>query len=216
MDQLIVFREGIESLDDNEFQQCLASIDKEFIISIMFKGFYCELNENKTNKMNKMNNIIAEIRRLRKDKSIINKKEADEDIDILLNNNDESIKLDNLPFVTLAEISSFLELTDQSKYERINRAIFIGSRSSKIPIHPINAKYFKKLVTFSGQHADSYLPKSRLSKSLSMNIHDFIDFDSEERDIILNHPFNHFELFENIKELQGDLSFPFSSLSSTL
>ncbi len=169
MQKLILFRQQIESLNDEELNQCITSFGRNKIESLLFKGLFEELIFNKMDSLNKMNGIISQIKQCRKPKTTNNNNNN--------NNNDDdsvqiSIKLNELPNVMISEISSFLQFSDQLQFEQANRAIFIGSRSSIKAIHSLNAEYFRKLVDFNHYRGDrkTCLHKLRAFNSVTIKI----------------------------------------------
>eukprot|EP01084_Bolivina_argentea_P262541 444013_1 len=221
MEQLIIFRKGIDTLDSIEFDNCIrlfltqcgASFCRDTQVNIVFKLLYQDLNENKMKNVNTMNDIIKTITSSRCIKSNEN---IDEDINNNTNSDEEyrNMKLDQLPEVIFHEISSYLHFSEALNFEKLNRTIFIGSRSSTRPIHSLNHFEFTKLVKY--YHENDAVPKTRLFKSITINAEDVYDEDNSE---CLLHDFDQFaaELFENIESLTiqtevGNLSNEFATV----
>eukprot|EP01084_Bolivina_argentea_P262410 443730_1 len=56
-------------------------------------------------------------------------------------------KIDELPFVMISEITSFLPFNDLKSFEICNRSIFIGTRSP-ISLNKLPLQYSRQLITY--------------------------------------------------------------------
>eukprot|EP01083_Nonionella_stella_P262870 893440_1 len=198
MDNLILFHDTIDSLTDREFfgpcmrdiGPCMRDIGRELITTILFQGLVHELkNKNETNNAQKVNQIISNICQKRE--------EVNPEIST------EAIKLDHLPYLMLNNVASFLKFRKLQQFEKVNRATFIGSRSSALPIaiHSLDSIYFAKLVHYCDHHLDSYLPESMLCRSVSFAADDLEKNTSWTIDSDAAYPWSDLKLFSHIREL---------------
>eukprot|EP01084_Bolivina_argentea_P129854 229307_1 len=194
MEQLVLFRKRIDSLNTEEYQQCIksfleqctTSFDRHSILKILFNTLHEEINNNKINNVNKMNDIITEIIASRNIYAVT-KEEDDFNHEIINNNNLNALEIDNkkiclklcdIPSDLLFNISSYLTFKEILQFETCNRSIFIGARSSKSPISSINPNEFIKLVAFC-QNNELYAERSKRFKSISLDCSDLVECEND-------------------------------------
>lgn len=68
----------------------------------------------------------------------------------------------------LSTISSFLLLEDQIEFEKVNRIIFIGTRSSIVPLHSLSSSNSYKLIKYYDKNRKSVGQQTRGFKSVIM------------------------------------------------
>eukprot|EP01084_Bolivina_argentea_P201928 345085_1 len=134
MEALITFRESIDSLTDIEYEQCVASIGRELVTSIIFIGLHSQIYDNKMDNLIQINEIITQFKESQENDDNIEDNQIEEMELSLINNNDEkeTVTLDNIPSVLLSKIASFLIFNDKIRLEQTNRSIFIGVRFYKL------------------------------------------------------------------------------------
>eukprot|EP01083_Nonionella_stella_P293062 996665_1 len=128
MEHLVFFHESVDSLSTAEYQQFLGSIQRETLTTLLFFALRQELYYGKRNRIQRINGIIKNI------KSKRSKKDTGDTDNNEQKPNDERviIKLDDLPYSMLSQISSYLTDAQQTLFEHTARTIFIGVRSSKV------------------------------------------------------------------------------------
>lgn len=113
MDQLVLFRQRIDSLNNTEYQRFLRKIGRESVTTILFKGFHKELLDKSTANLQTANNVIDTIVLTR----ATDNKEDDDDEDIDL----KVTKFTDIHSALLANISSFYSKEDMFAVEYIKR-----------------------------------------------------------------------------------------------
>eukprot|EP01084_Bolivina_argentea_P042824 78939_1 len=207
MDSLITFCNEISCLTDAEYQQCITSINRNILTSIIFSGLYSQISDNKIHNVQQINKIITQI----KDTPEKIDNETDQDVYLPLTNNNnqtDSIQLDNIPSALLSEISSFLVFDDKVRFEQTNRLIFIGVRYYKVPLYHLTERNFIKLIEHCNELNDKYISPIFMSifKTVKIDALEITDGSqwSADGDQLYNlmYELNHLALFNNIKTLE--------------
>eukprot|EP01083_Nonionella_stella_P262869 893433_1 len=205
MDTLILFHQTADALTDDEFvRQFVPSIGRECMTTLLFKGLLQELNENKAHNVRKLNKTISDIHQRRNIDS-----DDDEDIDLDHNTEEhQPIQLDHLPYLMLHHVSSFLSFADCLQFEKANRSIFIGSRSSPSPTHTLDSNHFGKLIKHCNTDHHSCLPKLRLFKSVCINAADICTFNGARNrfEAVSDCAWGELKLFNHIRDLTIQMS----------
>ena len=193
MELLIEFHEGIDSLNDDEFNQFILSFGRSKVTAIVFKALLDEYKNNQITTVNAMNALIADIRINNDAKH----EEGDSEIVPFSNNEEERvpITLDEMPYVMISKICTYLLFAEHLKFEKVSRAVFIGSRSSRIPIHPFSAHSFAKFVKFYHDNDGNTAFPLRLFKSLIMDSDHLMKWNDkihESTEYILKYKWNYF------------------------
>eukprot|EP01083_Nonionella_stella_P228001 808385_1 len=189
MDSLIKFRATIRSLTGDEFfGSFISTIGRELVTTLLFEGFLRELHQNKNNHVKKANDVIYNIYQARKPKS----------------NTKTKISLDRLPYPMLYHITTFLDFANSLQFEKANRSIFIGSRSSRLPTHSLDSNHFAKLIQYCDHNRQLSLETLPSFKAISILAEDIIEYDSEEGECqpVCSYPWNALSfIFNHIGEL---------------
>eukprot|EP01083_Nonionella_stella_P026377 72573_1 len=205
MDTLILFHQTLDAFTDDEFfAQCIPSFGRDCITMLIFKGLMQEVNENKAHNVKKLNKIISDIHQRRNT-------DSNDNNDIDLENDTEEhqpIQLDHLPYLMLHHVSSFLSFADGLQFEKANRSIFIGSRSSTSPTHALDSTHFDKLIEHCNTDHHSCLPTLRLFESISIHAADICEWNEEEDcfDALSPYPWGELKLFHHIRDLTIEMS----------
>eukprot|EP01083_Nonionella_stella_P150942 481629_1 len=201
MDQLIRYSQNAVDLDDKEFMKLTRDIGRDRLQNLMFNGLHNELQRNLLTNLKEINEMISKIQESRIENAV--EPEFDDDKDMKPDENQsQPIHLADLASVIISEISSYLQFTDVLHFEKCNRSIFIGSRSSTTPIHTLDDVNFMKLTKFCkhNQRTQAYVSGSRRFKSVSIVADHLITPD--EGDGFIDYKWGHFGLFRSIQELE--------------
>eukprot|EP01083_Nonionella_stella_P228000 808384_1 len=191
MDSLIKFRATIRSLTGDEFfGSFISTIGRELVTTLLFEGFLRELHQNKNNHVKKANDVIYNIYQARKPKS----------------NTKTKISLDRLPYPMLYHITTFLDFANSLQFEKANRSIFIGSRSSRLPTHSLDSNHFAKLIQYCDHNRQLSLETLPSFKAISILAEDIIEYDEAEDEFqpLCSYPWNFnpiLSIFNHIGEL---------------
>ena len=169
MDSLLSLQETMQSLTDKEFQEFISAFNRQKLSTWIFRELLMNLQDNgSTSEIAELHTIIIEIVNKSKSPSA----DMDSLSEIPVANNAETVSFNDLPDVSLSGISSFLSFQDQLNFEKVSRTIFIGSRSSPLPLHHLNQSMFLKLLSFHNEHPNSFLHQTRTFKSVSIDCDD--------------------------------------------
>eukprot|EP01083_Nonionella_stella_P168827 571132_1 len=172
MNELISFHKSIDSLNDNEYHELLNSMGRDTVTNLMFRALQHEMYSDRMNTIRKINETIRNITEMRKQQqNTCNNTNHDQDTSIDNAVNEQSqVKLDDLPYVMLSEISSFLSFAESVQFSRINRTVFIGGRSATLPRYPLPATYFTNLQRYSHRHSTESRYHNALPTSIFCNL----------------------------------------------
>lgn len=183
MEELIRFRSRMDLINDDEFIMFIKSYSKDFVANVLFQHFHNQLIhtnniqewENKIRpNVDKMSDTINNIIDSRNKNNQKNKDDQEIDID---ERKEQTInlKLDNLPFIMISYISSFLNIDDTLIAERTNGSLFIGSRSP-ISIQKMNKNQLTKCIKYSNLHQCMYnFYRFQSIKELVIDVQQIID-----------------------------------------
>eukprot|EP01084_Bolivina_argentea_P043109 79445_1 len=189
MDALITYQEGMDSLSDNEYLQCINMIGRKAMSQTMFNGLYQQMHNNKMSTISRISGIIKQIKDMREDNN-----------DVM--HSHEKTQIDDIPSALLSEISSFLSFNDKIQFEQCNRSLFIGVRYCTLPLYHLSDKYFTKLINYCGDNKnDKYVSAIKIFKSLTININ-LLNVEMDENyEYHFNHKI-HLQLFDHINSLE--------------
>ena len=80
MEKLIRFKQGIDSLNNDEYRQFLELYGRKNLIKLIFNDILCDINHNVTKSADNTNQLITRIIASRKNQQ--ESKKEDEDVDI--------------------------------------------------------------------------------------------------------------------------------------
>ena len=145
MERLIKFRLMVEGLSHNEFDQMLYKMHKSMGKNIFIKSLFTyfmkqnekieNINTANMDNINKTNKILTDIILSRN-----NTAKQKHSIQIKSKRQQTRVSMTSLPSSLIASTSSFLSLSDYTKFERLNRYIFTSCRiidGHSIPIKTI-------------------------------------------------------------------------------
>ena len=163
-------------LNDLELTSLLTNIGRDKVTTLLFKQLLHQFNTHQSEEsIDEIQLNISQIIQQRKNET--NPSTVDVE--------DESlpINIEDLPNEMLSKISSFMVLKDALNFEKVNRTMFIGSRSSSQPMHSMNSHSFSKLIRYRAEHKEERHRQLRI-KSLNIDCDDLCvqDCDSDDED----------------------------------
>eukprot|EP01084_Bolivina_argentea_P308414 533302_1 len=175
MEELIQFRSRIDLLTNDEFIVFIKSFPKHYFINMLFEYFKNQF-QNSVTMHQWQNNILPRLDIIKnKVDDIIDSRSDSDDIYIQNIQQQNSVALDDLPFVLISSISSYLTLKETLSFEKVNRCIFIGTRSP-ISMKTMAGKDFTKCVEYSNINECLYnFYRFNSIKQLTINVNDMID-----------------------------------------
>ena len=133
----------------------ICSLDRKKLTSWIFEKLLDQINHQQSDTdIDRIRTKISEIMEYRRDKDS--------------EKTDLPLTLMDLPNVLFPEISSFLSFEEQTDFERTNRSIFIGTRSSSLPMHLMTDIVFANLVRYRAKNPQHILREFRFD-SLSID-----------------------------------------------
>jgi len=165
MDKLVLLREQIDAMNDVDFQSFVISTGRHSLTTLIFQGLLHQMIHNQSQEeLTAINQTVKNVMKIRLEKQkLLPAMETNAD------DEPDPIHINDLPDVMLSEISSFLLFRDQLKFERVNRSIFIGSRSSSLPQHSMTTSLLKKWILYLEEHPNSIYSHHRHFKSLEID-----------------------------------------------
>ena len=159
MEKLIRLRGGMESLTAAEFQSVRELFDRETMTTIIFRGLLHQLNNDPscTHSQADLDMYLFFVKCLLDERRKVENSSAFKVPSTTEQEGHLAVNLDDLPNVLLSEISSYLQFEDDLNFQKTNRAIFIGTRSSPWPLHSLNPSMCRELITFRNNHSCSFL-----------------------------------------------------------
>ena len=176
MEKLILLRQGTRRLNDHEFKSLLTNIGRDKVTTLLFKQLLHQFNTNQSEEdIDEIQSNISQIIHQRKDEMNASTDGIEE--------KSSPISIEDLPNEMLSEISTFLRFDELLNFEKVSRALFIGSRSSSQPIHSMDRDAFTKLIQYRAKHKEERHRQLRI-KSLSVDCDDLCrqDYDSDDED----------------------------------
>ena len=198
MEQLVLFRQRVDALDDSEFHQFLCEIGRNLLTSVLFKGFLKELLDSNEMDLQSANKAIDKIF----ENGDMEHEEYDADVDLIQL---ETFEFNDIHSALLANISSYLSFTDKMQFALCNRASLIALKSVKIPTYRMSESVFLKFVKHTQKSQNFILPhmiKLNECNSLKMDCLDIAPWNDEMEEIHLLYELNHLKLFDHIIELE--------------
>ena len=157
------------------------------------------------NSISIINKFITEIDKIIHSRAFnTTENEEDEDIDININHH-EPIKLDELSLASISLISGFLPFEDLLKFEKINKRIFIGSRSP-LSLQKLDEYTFLDCIKYSNHYKCMYnWFRLRNIKSVTIDVdyvyYELYDDDEEPKRNENNVKFRHLPIWNSIEKL---------------
>ena len=176
MEKLIRLRGCLESLTAVEFKSFMELFDRETMTTIIFRGLLHQLHSDPSCTQSQANLDMY----LFFVKYLLNQRKKDENSSVFTapsateQAGPVDVNLDDLPNVLLSAISSFLEFEDDLNFQKTNRTIFVGARSSPWPLHSLDPSMCRELITFRHNHSSSFLPQP-IFKSVSIDCQDLVE-----------------------------------------
>ena len=188
-------RMSIDSLDDLDYRSFISKVDlisvvdRRRVTKLIFNTLFGQLKDDQSqSQINKVDDIVSAILKSKRQRESAQTIGGTFQPISPMDGTDitqlEPTKLDNLPNVMLSNISSFLQFTEQLNFEKTNRTVFVGSRSSSVPFHHLPSKLLAKMVAFTEKNPQSVWWQNRVFKSVDIHWKHFGVFDYQCDELI--------------------------------